>query len=82
MDLIQINPQANATNDAKFRLVFSQRKAIRLNRFILPINCSTRARRAYNFFGIFLCGVLAFDRYGITGTMPRLRAMSRLALAS
>ncbi len=38
---------ARATKDAKFLLVFSQRSAIRLNRFILLTAYSMRARLRY-----------------------------------
>jgi hypothetical protein len=36
--------QASETKAAKFCAVFSQRKAIRLKRLILPMPCSMRAR--------------------------------------
>jgi hypothetical protein len=43
-DLTKINTQARAMKAAKFWAVFSQRKAIRLKRLILPTPCSMRAR--------------------------------------
>jgi len=43
-DLTKIKVQANEMKAAKFRVVFSQRKAMRLKRLILPMACSMRAR--------------------------------------
>lgn len=41
-DLSKMKPAASATMDAKFRFVFSQRRAMRLKRLILPTACSMR----------------------------------------
>lgn len=43
-ELIKMKPAERATKDAKFRLAFSQRRATRLKRLILPTACSMRAR--------------------------------------
>ncbi len=74
-------PIAQAMNDAKFRLVFSHRMAIRLNRFNLPFSCSIRARNLYRSLDTGLAS-LAFLRRGMTGTMPRSRAACRFASES
>ena len=66
--------------DRKFLAVFSQRRATRLKRLSRPTPCSireralwsVRAKKAGLFFLLALCG--------ITGTMLRFRAVSRLAL--
>ena len=79
-DLTKMNPAARATKEAKFRLVFSQRSAIRLKRFGLPTACSMRARplsivvakRAGLSFSLAL--------WGMMGMVPRCRAVCLLAL--
>lgn len=43
-DLAKMRPQAQAMRAAKFSAVFSQRRAMRLKRFSLPMVCSIRAR--------------------------------------
>lgn len=48
-----------ATRDAKFRAVFSQRRAIRLKRFSLPTACSMRAAALVDCF-CEACGLSLF----------------------
>jgi len=43
-DLAKMKPATSATKEAKFRFVFSQRRAMRLKRSSLPTVCSIRAR--------------------------------------
>ena len=74
-----MKPAAIAIMEAKFRLVFSQRRAIRLKRLSLPTACSIRARalqivlakRVGLFFSLALCGM--------TAMAPRSFAACRLA---
>ena len=56
--------------------------ATRLNRFSLPIACSTRARVLYSSFGKNFGLLLLLERYGIIGTIPRSRQATRLAFES
>jgi hypothetical protein len=44
MDLIKMKAQISTMKEPNFLAVFSQRNAMRLNRLILPIVCSIRAR--------------------------------------
>jgi hypothetical protein len=57
---------------AKLSAIFSQRMAMRLNHFSLPMACSMRARRRQGGFGKKLGLFLVFDRYGITGRIPTI----------
>ena len=74
--------QAKPTIASKLILVFSQRSATRLNRFSLPTSCSMRARVLYSSFGKNFGLFFAFDRYGMTGAMPRARQAARFAFES
>jgi len=73
---------AKPTMASKLTLVFSHRSATRLKRFSLPIACSIRARVLYSSFGKNLGLLLLFERYGITGAIPRARHAARLAFES
>jgi hypothetical protein len=63
-------------------MVFSQRIATRLKRFNLPMSCSIRARVRYRVMGKCFGLALAFDRYGMIGTVPCWRAAARFVSAS
>ena len=70
------------TMASKLTFVFSHRSATRLKRFNLPTACSMRARVLYSNFGKNLGLFLAFERYGMTGAIPRFRQASRFAFES
>ena len=74
--------QAKATKAAKLSAVFSQRMAMRLKRFSLPMVCSIRARVLLSSLGKKLGFFLAFARCGMTGMMRRLRQAARFAAES
>ena len=74
--------QAKLTIASKLAAVFSHRNATRLKRFSLPTACSIRARVRYRIFGKNLGFFLTFERYGITGAIPRARQAARFAFES
>lgn len=81
MALTKRKPAARATKHAKFRFVFSQRRATRLNRLSLPTACSMQARPLYSVLAKKVQGLLiSLILYGMTGAMPRSRAIWRLVL--
>src|ERR1700730_10123416 len=73
---------AKQTMASKLTFVFSHRSATLLKRFNLPTSCSMRARVLYGSFGKNFGLFLAFERYGMTGTIPRARHAARLAFES
>ena len=81
-DFTRIIMHAKQTMASKLALVFSHRSATRLKRFNFPIICSMRARVLYSNFGKNLGLFLAFERYGMTGTIPRRRQAVRFAFES
>ena len=80
MDLTKTNAAARATMAAKFRLVFSHRRATRLKRLSLPPACSMRVRPRSRAFAKKPGLSFLFTLYGMTGMMPRDRAACRFAL--
>ena len=78
--MIKHRPAAKLTIDVKFRAVFSPRRATRLKRLRRPTPGSIRHRALERVLAKTAGLSRSFALCGMTGTMPRSLAASRLAL--
>jgi hypothetical protein len=80
--LAKMRPHAEVSRAAWFMAVLSQRSAMGLKRFSLPMVCSMRARLLRSCFGKKAGLRVALERRGMMGQMRRARAASLLRSAS